>query len=259
MNRIFKLGAAGVAALFLSLSAGAQKFALPVGGYQDGVRVLLIGNSFTYFHDCDTMLIRIGRSQGVKICLGEYLKGGQTFGQHLNLPSTGEAIAAGSYKVAFIQDQSVNAAVYARDGRKDVLRNTRALKERILQASPDCRIILERTWSYNGSDAGGFGTAEELDKYLAKGTKAIARKARLELSPIGDAFNLVRGERPEVNLFEPDDKHQSAVGSYLKCCVNWLILSGKPFSGEVDACGLDPALAAYLRGVAERIVRPEKQ
>ena len=244
-----------MAAVFATVSLHAQKFSLPEGGYDDGVRVLLIGNSFTYFHDCDSMLIRIGRSQGVKVCLGEYLKGGQTFGQHLNLPATGEAIAAGSYKVAFIQDYSNNAALYARDGRKDILRNTRDLKARILQASPECRIILERTWSYSGNGAGGFASAEDLDRYLAKGAKALARKSGLELSPIGDAFNLVRRERPDVNLFDPDEKHQSAAGSYLKCCVNWLLLSGEPFSGEVDACGIDPDTARYLQNVAERVVR----
>jgi len=244
-----------LAVLLLPIGGQAQKFALPSGGYEDGVRVLLLGNSFTYFHDCDTMLIRIGRSQGVKICLGEYLKGGQTFGQHLNHPASGEAIAAGNYQVAFIQDFSNNAALYARDGRKDILRNTRDLKARILQASPLCRIILERTWSYSGNGAGGFASAEELDRWLDKGSKAIARKARLERSPIGEAFNLVRRERPDIPLLGPDDKHQSAAGSYLKCCVNWLILSGKPFSGEVDACGLDPDTARYLRDAAERVVR----
>lgn len=239
--------------MLAAVSLSAQKFALPKGGYTD-TRVLLIGNSFTYFHDCDSMLIQIARSQGMKIHLGEYLKGGQTFGQHLNLPKTSEAIAAGHYKFAYIQDMSYNAALYSRDHHKDVLDNTLELKRRILQASPECQIILERTWSYKGSNSGGFGDAETLDKYLAKGAAAIARKADLWLSPIGDGFNIVRSERPDINLFERDAKHQSAAGSYLKCCINYLVLTGKPFEGEVALCGLDPDTAAYLRSVAARLV-----
>ena len=113
-----------VLALLVAWGAQAQKFALPVGGY-DELRVLLLGNSFTYFHDCDSMLIQIARSQGVNIHLGEYLKGGQTFGQHLNHPKSAEAIAAGNYHYAFIQDFSNNAALFARDKRKDILENTR--------------------------------------------------------------------------------------------------------------------------------------
>ena len=107
MKRLFSI----LLALTLTCSAAwAQKFALPEGGY-DGRRVLLVGNSFTYFHDCDSMLLQISRSQGLDLRLGEYLKGGQTFGQHLNLPKTSEAIAAGSYAYAFIQDYSNNAAL----------------------------------------------------------------------------------------------------------------------------------------------------
>lgn len=251
MKRLFVL-------LLLSISvtcgtAWAQKFALPEGGY-NGTRVLLVGNSFTYFHDCDSMLLQISRSQGLDIRLGEFLKGGQTFGQHLNLPRTSEAIAAGSYHYAFIQDYSNNAALYSRDKRKDILKNTRELKRRILQASPDCQVILERTWSYEGSDAGGFGSAANLDLYLGKGAAEIARKTDVWMSPIGIGFNTVRAERPDINLFEPDAKHQSAAGSYLKCCINYLVLTGKPFKGTVATCGVDPDTAAYLRQVAERTV-----
>ena len=242
--------------LVLAVASGAawaQKFALPEGGY-DGRRVLLVGNSFTYFHDCDSMLLQISRSQGLNLRLGEYLKGGQTFGQHLNLPKTSEAIAAGSYRFAFIQDYSNSAALYSRDKRKDVLENTKELKRRILQASPDCQVILERTWSYEGADAGGFGTAANLDKYLEKGAVEIARKADVWMSPIGIGFNTVRAERPDINLFEPDAKHQSAAGSYLKCCINYLVITGKPFTGSVATCGLEPETAAYLQKVAERTV-----
>ena len=250
MKQLFSI----LLALTVACSAAwAQKFALPEGGY-DGRRVLLIGNSFTYFHDCDSMLLQISRSQGLNLCLGEFLKGGQTFGQHLNLPKTSEAIAAGSYAYAFIQDYSNNAALYVRDKRKDVLANTLELKRRILQASPDCQIILERTWSYEGSESGGFGTAANLDRYIDKGAAQLARKADAWLSPIGVGFNTVRAERPDIDLFDPDLKHQSAAGSYLKCCINYLVLTGKPFRGEVATCGLAPETAAYLRSVAERTV-----
>lgn len=253
-----KISALILAALLVAATdARAQKFSLP-DGYDD-IRVLLIGNSFTYFHDCDSMLIQIARSQGVRIRLGEYLKGGQTFGQHLNLPCTAEAIAAGRYDWAFIQDFSNNAALYARDGEKSVLKNTILLRDRILQASPHCRIVLERTWSYPGNGAGGFASDRELDKYLQKGASTLSRKAKLPLSPIGNAFATVRSERPDIGLFEPDDKHQNASGSYLKCCVNWLIISGKPFDGDVATCGLDPQTAAYLRSVAERTVLSKKK
>lgn len=244
--------------LFILLSVcslRADKFRLPAEKKNpDAVRVLLIGNSFTYYHDADDMLVEIASSQGVNIDLGEFLKGGQTFGQHLKLTNSRKAINAGNYDFAFLQDQSVTPAKYSRDKDQQVLNDFIALKQLVVMRSPDCKVILERTWGYDGKEAGGFGTREFLDKHLEKGTKAMANKAKTWRSPIGIAFNTSIAERPEISLLGDDDKHQSAAGSYLKACVNYLVMTGRSFSGYVPTCGIDPEQAAYLRNVAERTV-----
>ena len=244
--------------LFILLSVfslRADKFRLPAEKKNpDAVRVLLIGNSFTYYHDADDMLVEIASSQGVNIDLGEFLKGGQTFGQHLKLANSRKAINAGDYDFAFLQDQSVTPAKYARDKYQQALDDLIALKRLVVMRSPDCKVILERTWGYDGKEAGGFGTREILDKYLEKGTKDMAKKAKTWRSPIGIAFNTVVAERPEIALLGDDDKHQSAAGSYLKACVNYLVITGEDFDDYVPNCGLDPEHAEYLRDVAERTV-----
>ena len=252
MKRIFALS------LFLLLSVfslRADKFRLPAETKNpDAVRVLLIGNSFTYYHDADDMLVEIASSQGVNIDMGEFLKGGQTFGQHLKLANSRKAIAAGNYDFAFLQDQSVTPAKYSRDKYKQALDDLIALKRLVVTRSPDCKVILERTWGYDGKEAGGFGDRETLDKHLEKGTKEMASKAKTWRSPIGIAFNTSIAERPEIALLGDDDKHQSAAGSYLKACVNYLVITGKAFEGYVPNCGIEPEAAAFLRDVAERTV-----
>lgn len=233
----------------------AQRFQLPLFPKDhDEIWVLCVGNSFTYYYDADIMLTDIAASQGVRMQVGKFLKGGQTFGQHLQLKHTLEAVDSGGYDYALLQDQSVNAARYARDGDAQVLEDLKTLKSRIVRKSPDCKVILERTWSYSGKEAGGFETAANLDKYLEKGNKELASKAHTWLSPIGVAFNTVYRERPDIKLLYKDDKHQGPAGSYLKACVNYLVITGQPFHGNVDRCGLDPATAAYLQSVAEKTV-----
>ena len=244
--------------LFILLSVfslRADKFRLPSEKKNpDAVRVLLVGNSFTYYHDSDDMLVEIASSQGVNIDLGEFLKGGQTFGQHLKLANTRKAISAGDYDFAFLQDQSVTPAKFSRDKDQQVLSDLISLKRLVVMRSPDCKVILERTWGYDGKTAGGFGTREILDKHLEKGTKSLANKAKTWRSPIGIAFNTVIAERPGIALLGNDNKHQSAAGSYLKACVNYLVITGKSFDGYVPNCGIDPENADYLRKVAERTV-----
>lgn len=251
MKRILSL----ILAVLLATAAFAQRFQLPQAPKAaDEIWVLCIGNSFTYHHDADVLLQDIASSQGVRMQVGKYLKGGQTFGQHLGLPETQEAINAGNYDYCFLQDQSVNPARLARDGKTEVLDDLINLKSRIIRKSPDCTVILEHTWSYSGKEAGGMGTQDELDKYLRKGTKTMARKGHTWYSPIGEAFNRVYKERPDIHLLDKDDKHQSQEGAYLKACVNYLVITGKRFSGPVACGGLSPATAAYLRTVAEKTV-----
>ncbi len=242
-------------AFLAATSSFAQKFNLPQGPKApDEIWVLCIGNSFTFHHNADDLLREIAAKEGLKMQIGEYLKGGQTFGQHLKLEGTQKALKGGPYDYCFLQDQSVNPARLARDGKTEVLDDLINLKSRIIRKSPDCKVILEHTWSYSGKEAGGMGTQEELDKYLRKGTKTMARKGHTWYSPIGEAFNRVYKERPDIHLLDKDDKHQSQEGAYLKACVNYLVITGRRFSGPVACGGLSPATAAYLRTVAEKTV-----
>ena len=71
-------------ALSLCSAAFCQEFAVPDRPKAPGeVRVLCIGNSFTYVCHTDSMLQDISRSQGLELQIGKYLHGGRTFGQHL--------------------------------------------------------------------------------------------------------------------------------------------------------------------------------
>lgn len=244
-----------LACLAFTLAAHSQEFQLPGDLVPDGgVKVLCVGNSFTYVHGADAMLKEIAASQGLEIQIGKYLAGGYTFGRHLENKDSREAVAAGGYSFAFLQDQSANPARYSRDKDKTVLEDFKALKKNVLAASPGCKIILERTWSYSGFEAGGFGTKESLEYHLVKGARKMARKGHAKVSPIGDAFMAAMSVRPDVKLLGPDDHHQSLEGAYLKACVNYLMITRKPFSGEPALCGVDPEVAAFLRSVAEKTV-----
>ena len=237
------------------LPAFSQEFQLPKGGNSPGVvQVLCIGNSFTYVHDSDMMLREIARSQGLDLRIGKYLAGGYTFGKHLENNDSRAAVDFGGYDYAFLQDQSANPARYSRDKDKQVLNDLKTLKRNVLAKSPGCKVFLERTWGYSGFEAGGFGTAENLDYHLGRGVAKMARKAHTGISPIGDAFNLADSIWPECKLLGPDNHHQSLEGAYLKACVNFLLITGKPFSGSPACCGVAPEVATFLRAVAQRVV-----
>lgn len=252
MKRVLTLFAGAILA---AVTLSAQRFQIPSPPKApEEIWVLCIGNSFTYHYDADVLLQDIAASQGVRMQVGKYLKGGQTFGQHLHLPETQKALNAGPYDFAFFQDQSVNPARYVLERKEEVLTDFQELKGRVIRKSPDCKVILEHTWSYAGKNAGGIGSQEVLEKNLRKGTRKMARQGHAWYSPIGEAFQTVYKDRPDIHLLDKDDKHQSQEGAYLKACVNYLVITGKRFSGPVAAGGLAPETAAYLRSVAEKTV-----
>ena len=93
---------------------------------------------------------------------------------------------------------------------------------------------------------------------MVKGTGMLAKAAHTEVSPIGEAFRISREERPDIDLFDKDKKHQSAYGTYLKSCINYLMIFGGRFNGNASNCGLDPDSCAYLRSVAERVAASKR-
>ncbi len=224
---------------------------------KDTTRVLCVGNSFTYVCNADWMLKRIAWSQGHYLDLESALKGGQTFGQHLGLDMTADAISKGGYDYVFLQNQSQTNAWYGQDKKnnKQLLSDAEQLVERVREYSPNAEIFIESTWSYTGKNNGGFSSQKEFDKYLQKGSKMMAKATDSKVSPIGKAFALCREERPDIEIYGTDEKHQSAYGSYLKACVNYRLIFGEDFEGEVADCHLDPETTTYLRNVAERTVK----
>ncbi|MGM9764716.1 MAG: hypothetical protein ACI3ZO_00025, partial [Candidatus Cryptobacteroides sp.] len=78
-------------------------------------------------------------------------------------------------------------------------------------------------------------------------------------SPVGQAFRTVYNGTSGINLYYTDNKHQSDYGAYLKACVNYLIMFGTAFTGDVPDCGLPADKAAYLRSVAEETVLGHEQ
>ncbi len=224
----------------------------------DTLNVLCVGNSFTFYSNSHQMLVQIAGSQGHHIQMTAVYEGGYTFNRHLHDLKSIIAIERMSnpYHCVFLQDQSQMHARYASDTARWELarRDTRDLADRIRMYSPQARIWLESTWSYVQGNCGGFGTLERFDQLLTQGSALIAQYADTQVSPIGSAFAIARQERPDINLYEADQKHQSAYGSYLKSCVNYLLIYRTPFVQPVHCCDLDADACRYLQQVATRVV-----
>lgn len=223
---------------------------------KDTTKILCIGNSFTYVFGASWMLKEIAFSQGHYLDTKVSIKGGQSLGQHLNLDITIDAIGRGDYNYAFLQDQSTNCAKFGKDStsNRSVLKNAQTISSNILKESPDCNLILERTWSYKNNNYGSFGSYEEFDKNSKVGADWISESIGATVSPIAEGFIIVRDERPDIDMYYTDNHHQSPYGAYLKACINYYIIYKDKLSDAAPDCSLDPEKAKYLREVAARVM-----
>ena len=224
---------------------------------KDTTKVLCIGNSFTYFHGSPVMLKELAWNEGHCIDISASLKGGWTMAKHMELPMTNEIVAEGGYDYVLLQDQSQAPAKVGKDKKEhaQLVKDMAAMADKVRETSPKCKPVVECTWAYPGKENGGFESYEAFYAYAKKGAKIMAKAVgKSKISPIADAFDIVRNERPDINLYHTDSYHQSKEGSYLKSCVNYLMLFGTPFGENPADCLLDKDVAAYLRSVAERVV-----
>lgn len=224
---------------------------------KDTTKVLCLGNSFTYFHGSPVMLKELAWKEGHYLDISASLKGGWTMAKHLELPMTKDVVAEGGYDYVFLQDQSQAPAKVGKDKKEhaQLVKDMAAMADEVREISPKCKPVVECTWAYPGKENGGFESYEAFYTYARKGAKIMAKAVgKSKISPIADAFDIVRNERPDINMYHTDSYHQSKEGSYLKSCVNYLMLFGKPFGENPADCLVDKDVAAYLRGVAERVV-----
>lgn len=219
------------------------------------LRILWIGNSFTYFDSAHVKFQSIAEGEGRQVQVNAQLQGGYSFQRHLYRDQTMSAILYNVYDIAILQDMSRNMALYAQAPKRGryILKDAQELTDRIHIYSPNAHIYLEQTWAFPDDNFGRFGSYEAFDKLLQQGTAKVAKGIKAKVSPIGEAFKVCRTTHPEIELYTPDLKHPSAYGAYLKACVTYVALFGTPITHDTD-CGLNPETCTVLRSIANKLI-----
>ena len=234
----------------------------------DVTRVLFIGNSYTYCNLYPMMLKEIAWHEGHELDCGYYTHGGYTMKQHLADQVSRQAVEEGGYDYAFLQDQSLSALRIGTSVDKNVVGNMGKMMARIKEYSPNAKCIIEMTWGRrdgnNSTKSKGvqdlvaahpefFTSYEAMQRVITANASAMAQELGSGLSPVGVAWEIVRRERPDIELYTKDGSHPSYAGSYLAAAVGYLTLFKEPFKADTQV-RLDPEVAKYLRSVAERVV-----
>ena len=239
---------------------------------QDTLRMLFLGNSYTYYHTYPAIFKEIAWHEGHYADCRAWVSGGYTMKAHLANKYSCAQVDAGGYDYVFLQDQSILPTLNGTPDDAGSAAYVAEMVERVKAASPKAKPVLEITWGRKFGH-NNFGKYEKyVEKYphfyadyeamqarLIEVTTAEAEQVDAELSPVGIAWRIVRRERPDIELYAKDAHHQSYAGSYLAAAVAYLTVYRTPFGANPANVALASEKAAYLRSVAERVVlRGEK-
>ena len=231
-------------------------------------RILFIGNSYTYNNEYPMLLKELAWYEGYLIEGVTYQHGGYTIKQHLADNVSCETVKLGDYDYVFLQDQSLNSLRIGTSFDDNVVGEMGKMVANVKKYSPNAKCFIEMTWGRkNGNDATKrkklqafvqaypefFASYEAMQKVITTNTTAMAQELGVGLSSVGVAWEIVRRERPDIELYKKDGTHPSYAGSYLAAAVGYLTLFNEPFKADTPIC-LNPEVAKYLRSVAERVV-----
>lgn len=194
----------------------------------DAVRVLMIGNSYTFYHKLPDALMALSRKTDCPLVVDSYTVGAMSLRGFLDSEQHARArrlLEEGDYDWVVLQDQSQTPA-YRPD---ETLLSVRRWAE--LARAKNTNVLLFLTWAHATKESGQMRPMVDMQEKtsLTYCRAAVACGARV--APVGEAWARWYELRPEMPLHARDGSHPNAEGSYLAACVLHAALSGKPLKG----------------------------
>lgn len=181
------------------------------------VRVLFIGNSYTFSNDLPSMVSRLSESGGVAMSASVLAPGGAWLADHARSADVRDAIADGDYDVVVLQEQSM-APADPQIARNSTYPAAGALVERA--ATVGARVIFFETWAHRGGNRQvGHGSFDSMQAAISATYSDLATRFAGEVAPAGQAWRAHFMSGSTIPLHADDGSHPTVAGSYLAAAV----------------------------------------
>lgn len=233
-------------------------FALPAlaqSRKQEPMRVLFVGNSFTFFCSTPEIFEFMCKSKKVPVEIASSTPGGYSFAQHAKDKRTQQLLSQ-KWDWVILQGQSV----------EPVYRKNECLywgKHLAKQAKDNgAKVLFFNTWGYRQPATKVFDL--DMHNKLCQTYCELALATQSHIAPCGPAWKTVNEKYPELDLYNKNDGncHPSLQGAYLNACIFFTITTGKsprnlpPVSDKGDSkLSVTKKRASILQQVAEQTVK----
>ena len=217
------------------------------------MKILMLGNSYTYFFDMPKILQALFDDNGVNAKVDSVTAGGRRLAQNVDEgdPLHAEIVkkcAQNAYDVLILQEQSHTPMSHYREFLRGVCGCVELVKP--------ARTVMYATWGRKeGCDLlDEFGwTNQSMTEGLAAAYDAAARKVGGESAHVGKCFYEIRKAYPEIELYDPDCSHPSYTGSCVAALTIYKKLMGN-LPSCTDSLHVDAADLAHVCEVIDRVV-----
>lgn len=222
----------------------------------ENLRVLFVGNSYTYFWNLPQTVETLASSKEKTIVCRKSTAGGMSLKQHWDgereLKSR-ELIKNGDWDYVVLQNHSMSAI----ENSEEFMEYGKKFIDLIQESG--AKPILYMTWARKFNPL--------MQEAITNAYTQLGEETGTKVAPVGEAWKRVRELRPDLELFAKDESHPSPEGTYLAACVFFKTLTGeevKGLSGRVkiiDKNGEELFLsiisnedAGFLQAVADEVV-----
>ncbi len=167
-------------------------------GKKKTVRILMIGNSHTYYNDMPLMVMRSAEDAGYRCDVTMIAHGGWTLAQHASEPDVRFNILYGHYDYVVLQE-------YAQPFVPEEQYLAAAASLTGMIRSAGSVPVLYETWARKDEPEKQAGM-NEAHRRVGKAVGAL-------LAPVGENWLEYQKNRPEVELYAADGGHASGAGS----------------------------------------------
>ncbi len=191
----------------------------PAKAQQDTMRVLFVGNSFTFFYNLPQMVAAMAQTQNVPIVTRQSTVGGSNLEQHWKGEKgtvTMPLIDNGDWDYVVLNNHSMSA-IETPESFKEY---GRKFAERI--KAKGAKPVFMMTWAYKSNPL--------MQDKITEMYRRLAAETGSDYVPCGPLYASARHWRPDLELFA-DDKHPSANGTYMLALAFYKFFTGKTVIG----------------------------
>ncbi len=193
------------------------------------LRVLFIGNSYTYFNNLPDLFAHLAAStpNPKQVDTQMVVEGGATLQKLWDEGNARTAIRQGHWDFVVLQEQSTLGEAGVINGIAQInkpaafYQAARLFDSEIKQAG--ARTVFFLTWARQNSP--------ESQVKLNSAYETIAREVGARLAPVGPAWQKALQKDPKLALHQSDKSHPTPAGSYLAACVFYAVFFGESPAG----------------------------